>query len=359
MPDPEPTPDPDPAADPTPNPEPEDAPSLREQIGATRSALKRLIGAHVELGKAEIGEVLDEVKKVAVLAGVAIGAAIAAALLVAVGLPLFLGEWIFGSIGWGILHGLLLLAAIAVASVVVALGVDGAAVGRSLAVGLLAGVVVGVGLGLNLTHSGWALLGEGMLPMADPEPRPLATAVVVLPVLLGLLLGLGGLVQALRSGQGEAGSAPGVGERVAVGLPTAIYVGWLAAFGYAYTSRVAWPDPAIVAVGLAGFSGTLVVLGILASWRPGFAFNGGLALGAWLGIALAGLTAIEFGRRAAAALGVTVGLLAFIGVLGAEVARRGVDTEQLKKRFIPEKTMDVTKETIEWVRARTPLSRRS
>ena len=63
--------------------------------------------------------------------------------------------------------------------------------------------------------------------------------------------------------------------------------------------------------------------------------------------------------RVGAAIGVTVGLIAWIGMMGAEVARRGVDTEELKKRFIPQKTIDMTKETIEWARARMPLSRKS
>ena len=37
----------------------------------------------------------------------------------------------------------------------------------------------------------------------------------------------------------------------------------------------------------------------------------------------------------------------------------GHDGEELKNRFVPQRTIDMTKETIEWVRARTPLSRRS
>lgn len=100
-PEPELPPEPAPPAGPGAAPPPEDPPSLRAQVGATRDATKRLVGAHVELAKAEIGEIADEIKKVVALVGIAIGAAIIAGLLLTVGLPLFLGEWIFGSIGWG------------------------------------------------------------------------------------------------------------------------------------------------------------------------------------------------------------------------------------------------------------------
>ena len=36
-----------------------------------------------------------------------------------------------------------------------------------------------------------------------------------------------------------------------------------------------------------------------------------------------------------------------------------IDTEELKERFMPDRTIEVTKETIEWARERMPLSRRS
>ena len=39
--------------------------------------------------------------------------------------------------------------------------------------------------------------------------------------------------------------------------------------------------------------------------------------------------------------------------------QHGVDGEELMKRFVPQKTIDITKETIEWARERMPLMRRS
>jgi hypothetical protein len=84
-----------------------------------------------------------------------------------------------------------------------------------------------------------------------------------------------------------------------------------------------------------------------------------LAIGVWIGVVLAGLTALGLGPRVGAAIGVTVGLSVWMGVTVAEVVRHGIDGEEFMKRFIPQKTIDTTKETIEWARARMPLSRRS
>ena len=39
--------------------------------------------------------------------------------------------------------------------------------------------------------------------------------------------------------------------------------------------------------------------------------------------------------------------------------RTGVDGEAIMKKFTPEETIGLTKETIEWVRARTPLAPKS
>jgi hypothetical protein len=334
-----------------------DPPSLRAEIGATREATKRLVGAHVELAKAEFGEIADEIKQVAILAGIAIGAGIVAGLLVTVGLPLFLGEWIFGSIGWGLLHGVLLLTGVTIAAVAIALGVDSRVTVGSLAVGIVTGLIVGIVLGLNLTNRGWGLVGDALLPLGDPGVRPLAAALVVLPIVLAVLVALANAVRS--SGGGRTSTAPRVAERVPVALPAALYVGWLAAFIYSYGMRVAWPDLGIVGVGVGGFVVALVISVVLGGWRPGFAIATGLAIGTLLGIVLAGLTALGLGPRVGAAIGVTVGLCVWIGTMGAEIARHGIDGEEFMKRFIPQKTIDTTKETMEWVRARMPLSRRS
>ena len=45
--------------------------------------------------------------------------------------------------------------------------------------------------------------------------------------------------------------------------------------------------------------------------------------------------------------------------MGLAVSRSGIAGEALKARFYPSTTIDTTKETIEWVRSRTPLGRGS
>jgi hypothetical protein len=197
---------------------------LRHQLGATRAAVGRLVGAHVRLAREEAGEIVDEVKRVAVLAGIAFGLVFLVGLLLPIGLLLFLGEWLFGSIGWGVLDGTLLLVTIAVACVLVAIGsLRGGQVGQHLVVGIIVGVIVGVVLGLNLTNQAWARLGDAVLPTVSPDVRPLVTAVVVLAIVLGVL----GLLAGLRRGGGAAvgGLVGGAIVGVIVGAVTATALG--------------------------------------------------------------------------------------------------------------------------------------
>lgn len=264
------------------------APGLRAQFGATRRALAGLVAAHVELAKAEFADILDEIKRVAVLAGMAIGALVVVGFLVPIGVSLFVGEALFGSMGWGVLHGSLLFTGVAIGALLVALGVGGGTVGRDFLLAAVVGIVVGVVLGLDLTNRGWTALGNAVAGNVNADIRPViiaAAIVAILGALLGLVLGGrgGGMVGALVGG------------------------------------------------------------------------IGGAIFGALLGV----LTAIALGPRVGAAIGVTVGLIAWPVLMGMGVARRGIDTDALRARFWPDETIETTKETIEWVRARTPLGPRS
>ncbi|HEY7590658.1 MAG TPA: hypothetical protein VH723_06675 [Candidatus Limnocylindrales bacterium] len=243
----------------------------------------RLVQAHLDLARAEIGEILDEVKAVIALAGLAIGAVLLAALLLGIGLFLFLGEWIFGSMGWGILHGTLLLTGIAVAAGVAAVDYGARRIAANLLGGVVIGIAVGVVFGLDLTWRGWSALGEAVVPTWAADTRPLITAVVA----VGLVFGL------LGAFAGRGGGIRGI---------------------------------------LGGFVG-----------------------GAIVGALLGAVTAIPLGPRVGAGIGVAVALIAWIALMGMGIARRGVDTDALKKRFTPDETIETTKETIEWVRRRTPL----
>ena len=195
----------------------ENPPGLRDQAGATFGAAKRLLNAHVNLAKAEAGEIAGEVGRMVALVGLALGLLFTVGILFLVGLPLFLADWLLGSMGWGVLLGTFLLIDLAVVVLLVALGVGG---GRQFTAWLV-GVILGVALGAVL----WTWTG--------------------LPQTVDVALGI-----------------------------------WLA--------LVAWP----------------IAAGIL-------------------------------------------------------VARSGIDGEALKQRFIPDQTIEMTKETIEWAKARMPLAPKS
>jgi hypothetical protein len=333
-------------------------PGLREQIGSTRDSAKRLFEAHLELARAEFEEIGGAIKRAAILGAVAVVALIVIGLLATVGTPLFLGEWIFGSIGWGLLHGLLLLAGIATIAGLAAIGTDLSRLGRSTGIALVIAIVIGVVLGLDLTNRAWSIVGDSLVPLVATESRPLVAALIVLPLVAGILIGLLMLVRELRSNDAGSTDRATVGGRAAMALPAAVYAGWLANFAFAYSSGVAMPDWRIVAAALGGAFVTELILVVVGGWRPGTALVRGLSIGVVLGLVLAFLSALAVGGRVGAAIGLTAGLMAWPILMATDLAARGVDTEALKERFIPRRTIDMAKETIEWARERTPLTRR-
>lgn len=198
-----------------------EAPGLREQLFATRDAAKGLVSAHVDLAKAEIGDVLDEVKRIAVLAGIAFAVLLLAGLLLPIGLALFIGEALFGSIGWGVLHGSLLL--IDVGLVCVLLVVTSArGIGGALLVAVVVGVVVGVVLGLDLTNRAWTAVGDQVAGNIAAENRPLAVAagsLAVIGAVLGLISGVrGGAMAAILGTIGGAIVGALIGALTAIAL---------------------------------------------------------------------------------------------------------------------------------------------
>jgi hypothetical protein len=270
-------------------PAPGAAPGLRDELKATRTAATRLVKAHVELAKAELTDILDEVKRFAIAGGIALALLFFLGMLVPVGLTLFLGEWLFGSIGWGVLHGVEISVAVGLVAVLAALGLPARKIARAFLVALVIGVVIGVLFAFNLPHQAWSRLGDNLFSGIGPDIRPLVTALVgsvVALAVLGLLLGL-----AIGRGVGAA--------------------------------------------------------------------IGGFFLGLVLGLPFGALTAISFGGQPGAGLGLAVGILAWIIGLIVAVVRHGIDLDALKARLWPQQTIDTTKETIEWVRAQTPLGPKS
>ena len=265
----------------------DEPPGLREQFRATRDAAIGMLRAHVDLAKAEFAEIMEEVQRVAILFGIAIGGLIFLGFLVPIGLVLFLGEWLFGSIGWGVLLFTELGVAMALTGVVVALGVSSSSVGRAIVVSVGVGIVLSVVLGLALTNEAWTRLGASIFPTMEVGFRPLATAMLFSAAVLGIL----GLLLGARA---------------------------------------------------AGGAGAI----------------GGLVGGALAGVAIGALSAIRFGSGPGVALGIAVAAIVWIALVARALMRFGIDGDALKARFWPSQTIDTTKETIEWVRERTPLGPR-
>jgi MFS family permease len=211
---------------------------LRASIRSTRDSAFRLAQAHLDLAKAEAASIADEVKKVAAYVGIAIAVVIFAVILAVIGTSLFVGEWLLGSIGWGVLHGVLLFIAIAVSCALAAVGVGGARIGRSFLVGLLLAVVVGVLMALGLPNQAYTYVGDNALPGIEPGVRPLVVGMIIIG-LIGLIVGAiaaarGGGVGALLAGL-VAGvvigaiSATTPGYQVGAGIGIAVgYITWIA-----------------------------------------------------------------------------------------------------------------------------------
>jgi hypothetical protein len=174
-------------------------PGLFASFRSTRDAGIGLAKAHIDLAKAEFSAIKGEITKVLALAGIAIAVVLFALILVVIGTSLFLGEWLLGSIGWGVLHGTLLFAAIALACTVAALGVSSARIGRSFVAAVILGVIVGVGLALALPNRAYRSIGESTLPTVEAGVRPLVVGMIILGV-VGLLIGVIGAFRASGAG---------------------------------------------------------------------------------------------------------------------------------------------------------------
>ncbi len=144
---------------------------LRDQIGAVRDAVMRLLNAHINLARTEASEIGAEIGRAALLAGTAFGALFVLGLLVPIGGMLFLADWLLGSMGWGVLLGVLLLLDVALITVLVGLGVSGSRIGRDFLVAVLAASVVTIllvkfiagpqisaALGLTTLYVAWPIL---------------------------------------------------------------------------------------------------------------------------------------------------------------------------------------------------------
>lgn len=174
-------------------------PGLFASFRSTRDAGIGLAKAHIDLAKAEFSAIKGEITRVLALAGIAIAVVLFALILVVIGTSLFLGEWLLGSIGWGVLHGTLLFAAIALACTVAALGMSSGRIGRAFIIAVILGVIVGVGLALGLPNRAYRSIGESMLPTVEAGIRPLVAGMILVGV-VGLVIGVIGAFRASGAG---------------------------------------------------------------------------------------------------------------------------------------------------------------
>lgn len=249
---PEPTPPPEPGSTPGPDDQPADGgpteppPGLFAQIGRLRDAVRRLLRAHIDLAKAEAGEILDEVKRVAALGMAAVLMLLIALLILAIGTALFVCEVLFGSMGWALLLAPLFYGALALAVILYALGVAPRLLGVDLLVGLVLGVLVALGLYGDLGTAIWGSVAEQIVPTLDPVLGRVLVAVVGIG-LLGAIVAA--IARGVRGGAGEAGRgfaiglvvgaivgllmAVGVNGQVAAAIGTAVTLGaWAGLMGY-------------------------------------------------------------------------------------------------------------------------------
>ncbi|HEX8959762.1 MAG TPA: hypothetical protein VF770_08060 [Solirubrobacterales bacterium] len=162
--------------------------------------------SHIELGKAEAEAIKGEIAYAAAFVGIAIAVLLLLGIFLPIGLMLFAGEWLFGSIGWGLLLGTELLLAIALTGVITALRLDGAA--AAVGVAVIAGVVTFIVLGASWPYLLWQRLADTLNLAVDPTVRIWLTAVIAvgaIGALVGLLLGarvggIGGAIAGIIGG---------------------------------------------------------------------------------------------------------------------------------------------------------------
>ncbi|MGH2466831.1 MAG: hypothetical protein ACRDGL_03765 [Candidatus Limnocylindrales bacterium] len=227
-------------------------PGLRAQARRTGTAARTLAAAHLALLKAELGEISGQLKILAALAGMAFAAAVFLGFLVLIGGALFLGEWLFGSLGWGVLDGLLLSLGLIVALVLAILGVTGRLLGTSFAWAVVLGVVVAVVLGSQAIRQGAGQAATSLRLGLDPGWAPAVVAIVVGAVVLGLI----GLLLGSRSGGGAALGG------LLLGAILGALLGW-------FSGGIAFSRHGAAALGLTAGALAWPMISGLRAWRVG------------------------------------------------------------------------------------------
>jgi hypothetical protein len=184
------------------------------------------------------------------------------------------------------------------------------------------GVIHGVELFLSVAMA--AVLGA--LGIAARRIAGALVVAIVIGVVIGVVLGLDLLNQLYAT----------IGERAQVAVDPGV-------------------RPLVVGMLLVGALG--LIAGVIVAFRMSGSGGGrfvaiaGLTV---LGVALGAFTAITFSPQVGAGIGITIGYLAWMVLMGVDVARTGIDVESLKDRFTPVQSIETGKETLEWLQKRMP-----
>lgn len=315
------------------------------QLAATRAAAIRVVRAHIDLAKAEANEIKGEILRSLALGSIAAACLILVAFLVPIGLFLFFGEWLFGSLGWGVLHGTEFLVAVAVFAVLTALRSSG--LPKAIAIAFAVGLIVSIVFGTTILNTAYRQIAALFPPQSDPGDISFAVGAGIGAVVFGIV----GLLLGARGGTPKAAFA---------GLLAGALGGALLGLIAAGLVRLALnPDSRPMIVGLLIWAVAAAVIGLIIGSRYGSrGALSGIGIGLVAGGALGAFTAITFTWHVAIAIGIALFLALATAFAAVFAVNGGIDLEELKARYIPQATIDTTKETIEWAQARMPGGRR-
>ncbi|HEY3335001.1 MAG TPA: hypothetical protein VGK16_07150 [Candidatus Limnocylindrales bacterium] len=217
-------------------------------------------------------------------------------------------------------------------------------VGRSVAIALLAGVIIAILFGTNAPNALYRLIADQFGAGTDPGPVVYVVGAAIGAAILGLLGAFAG------ARNGSAGDAfKGLIGGAIIGAVLGVLAGGLVRVAEDQGAR-----PMVVGLLLVGT--VLAAVGLVVGARSRDAGNAlaGLVAGFVLGGAIGAFSAITFPWHVAIATAIAAWYAMALGLMAIEVAATGIDTDQLKARFYPQATIDTTKETIEWAKARIP-----
>jgi len=246
-------------------PSTEDAaePGVGEAVGGVRAAFMRMLDAHVTLLRAEMA-VFG--KEIGIIAGLALGAlfiAILALILLYVGSFLFFGDLLFGSMGWGIIHGTLLAIAFIGFVVVNLAGGHVERYGLGAALGAAVVVIVALLLLSNVGNAGGETLRNWLTDNFMTEDLPFGAAWLV--TLSGLVVfGVIGAIIAAVAGWRSALRGSVLVSAVVAGFALSGFIGavWT-------STRYEAPDGVLGLAITLGFL-TWIIAGLVLVARAGF-----------------------------------------------------------------------------------------